>query len=124
MNNPSRAKRSQSETPNRFNEFWETYDHKVGRKKAEVAYRNALKKPDVTEDLLIAAAEHYVIWMKSEGKHPQYTKHPTTWLHGEHWTDERVTRQTRVQQHLALAERLAAEERDQPAPLRQIGGTR
>lgn len=112
------------QTPSRFDEFWDAYDHKVGRKKAEAAYRAAIKKPDVTDDLLIAAATQYVEWVKSEGKHPTFTKHPTTWLNGECWRDERVARQappTRVQQHLALAQKLAEEE-DQMIPLpKQIG---
>lgn len=81
---------------NGFNDWWDTYDHKVGRKKAESAYRSALKKAGVTEDLLIAAAASYVAWVRSEGKHPQFTKHPSTWLNGEHWRDERTTPSTSV----------------------------
>ena len=114
----ARAKRS--ETPERFEEFWDAYDHKQGRKKAEAAYRAALKKPGVTDDLLITAASSYVAFVKAEGKHPTYTKHPTTWLNGEHWNDERTARtqpQTRVQGHLALAQKLA----DEHPHLRQIG---
>ena len=110
--------------PNRFDEFWTVYDKKEGRKKAVTAYRNALKKPGVTDDLLIAAAGEYVAWVKSEGKHPQFTKHPTTWLHGEHWNDERAARQkplTNVQQHLALVEQLRDERQGN---IREIGGER
>jgi len=90
----------------RFEEFWDTYSHKVGRKKAEQKYRLALKKPGITPDLLIAAAASYISWVKSEGKHPEFTKHPATWLNGEHWTDERVARaqpQSRSQGWLELA---------------------
>lgn len=107
INNPSPKG---SETPKRFDEFWNAYDHKVGRKKAEAAYRSALKKPGVTDDLLITAAAEYVAWVKSEGKHPTFTKHPSTWLNGEHWRDERVARASRVQQHLDLAQQLATEQ--------------
>ena len=114
--------------PERFDEFWNVYDHKVGRKKAMTAYRAALKKPGVTPDLLIAAAGSYVAWVKSEGKHPEFTKHPTTWLHGEHWTDERAGRAqkpTRIQEHLTLVQQLEAEERaaEQATP-REIGQRR
>src|SRR6266540_3173316 len=110
---PLAPSRSKTDSPERFEEFWETYSHKVGRKKSETAYRSALKKPGVTADLLINAASQYVGWVKAEGKHPQYTKHPATWLNGEHWTDERAAReqpQTRVQQHLALARQLAEQD--------------
>lgn len=109
--------------PNRFDEFWDTYSHKVGRKKAETAYRAALKKPGVTDDLLIASAAAYITWQMSEGKHPEFTKHAATWLHGEHWRDERPARQaprTRVQEHLSLVQQLAAEEA-QELDYRQIG---
>lgn len=99
-----------AETPNRFDEFWTTYDHKVGRSKAVAAYRKALTKTGVTDDLLIAAAFAYITWCKGEDKHPKFTKHPATWLNGEHWTDERVGRPerpaSRVSEHMALAERL------------------
>lgn len=109
--------------PDRFEEFWDTYDKKDGRKRCEAAYQAALKKPGVTADLLISAAASYIAWQTSEGKHPKYTKNPLTWLHGEHWTDERTARAapaTRVQQHLALAQQLAAEEAGR-ATIHEIG---
>jgi hypothetical protein len=113
--------------PDRFDEFWNTYDKKLGRKKAEVAYAAALKKPGVTDDLLITAAAAYIVWQTTEGKHPKYTKDPLTWLHGEHWRDERTARapqpQGRVQEHLALVRQLAAEEAEQPT-IPQIGQRR
>lgn len=112
--------------PERFEEFWETYAHKVGRKKAETAYRAALKKSGITPDLLIASAAAYITWQMSEGKHPTYTKHPATWLHGEHWRDERPARAPevgRVGQHMALVRQLEeAEQQGRPTGLREIGG--
>jgi hypothetical protein len=96
--------------PDRFDEFWSTYDNKIGRKKSEVAYRAALKKPGVTDDLLIAAAGEYAAWCRETGT---FLKNPLTWLHGEHWTDERAARHerpSRVQEHLSLVQQLAAEE--------------
>jgi hypothetical protein len=117
----SSRKRSDGSRPERFEEFWDTYAHKVGRKKAESAYRSALKKPGVTADLLIAAAAAYIDWQRREGKHPQFTKHPATWLNGEHWNDERVTReqpQTRTGAWLTLARDL--HEAEQPT-IPQIG---
>lgn len=115
-----------SDQPDRFGEFWDAYDKKDGRKRCEAAYRTALKKPGVTEDLLIAAASAYVDWVRNEGKHPKFTKNPLTWLRGEHWTDERAARVqplTRVQEHLSLVQQLAAEEAQQERQSpRQIGG--
>lgn len=108
------------ETDDRFDEFWNAYDKKRGRKAAIAKYRLALKKPGVTPDLLIAAATDYIAWQNTEGKHPTFTKDPATWLTGEHWTDERAGRthpQTRVQSHMALVQQLA--QHDQTIP--QIG---
>jgi hypothetical protein len=122
---PPSRKRSELELPDRFEEFWDAYANKVGRKKAETAYRAALKKPGVTVDRLITAAESYIAWQTSEGKHPQFTKHPATWLNGEHWTDERTARPaplTRVGEHMALVRQLAASETHPSMP--QIGQSR
>jgi hypothetical protein len=108
--------------PNRFDEWWETYGNKVGRKKCETAYRNALKKPGVTPDRLIATAAAYVLWCRNTDT---FIKNPLTWLHGEHWRDERKDIQpprTRVQEHLALVQQLAAEE-GQPT-ISEIGQSR
>lgn len=113
-----------SDEGDRFDEFWDAYDKKDGRKGCVGAYRTALKKPGVTEDLLIAAARSYVEWQKREGKHPQYTKNPLTWLRGEHWTDERVTPSQplgRAAQWLQLAVDLGP---DQPTNVREIGPSR
>jgi len=106
---PSSDKSDQTD-PDRFEEFWDAYDKKVGRKAAVQKYRLALRKPGVTPDLLIAAATSYVAYVKSEGKHPTFTKHPESWLNGEHWNDERTARtqpQTRIGAHMALVEQLA-----------------
>lgn len=108
-------------TDERFDEFWDVYSHKVGRRASEKAWTKALKKPGVSADALIAAASSYISWQILEGKHPQFTKHAATWLNGEHWSDERVARpapRTRVQEHMALAEDLAGEQ------LRQIAAGR
>jgi hypothetical protein len=81
-----RAPRSETD-PERFEEFWAIYDKRRGRKAAVAKYRLALKKPGVTPDLLVSAAASYIEWQRSEGKHPQFTKDPATWLRGEHWND-------------------------------------
>lgn len=122
-NTPRASARETEPTPDRFDEFWTTYDKRRGRKATVAKYRLALRKPGVTAELLIAAAASYIEWQRSEGKHPQFTKDPATWLNGEHWTDERVARpqpQTRVQEHLTLVQQLAAEE----ATVREIGQRR
>lgn len=72
----------------RFEEFWDAYGKKTGRKKAEAKYRLAIKKRGVTEAMLIDAAKRYVAGQRRANKHPEFTKDPATWLNGEHWNDE------------------------------------
>lgn len=114
-----------------FDEFWDTYDHKVAKAKARKAYTAALKKPGVTADLIITSAREFIAWQRSEGKHPEFTPHPTTWLHQERWADERASRQPsaapdmspNMAAHMALVEQLRQEEAAQNVfPIdRQIG---
>jgi hypothetical protein len=83
------------DAPERFDEFWNTYAKKVDRKKAEQKYKLALKKPGVTPDLLITSARSYVEFQQHEGKHPQFTKDPVTWLNNESWANEITARTSR-----------------------------
>lgn len=76
------------DAPERFEEFWDTYDKKRDRKTAERKYKLALKKRGVTADLLISSARSYIAFQKRNGQHPQFTKDPATWLNNESWTNE------------------------------------
>lgn len=110
----------------RFDEFWDTYAKKVDRKKAEAKWRLALKRVGVTPDLLIESARAYVTWERANNEGGRFVMDPARWLNGCRWEDERPARQAQgmsnVQQHLALARRLAAQEQDAPAiPFPQIG---
>lgn len=104
----------------RFDEFWDAYDHKIAKAKARKAYTAALKKPGVTADLIITSAREFIAWKRSEGKHPEFTPHPTTWLHQERWADERAARRPadfpdmspNMAAHMALVEQLRQEEAD------------
>ena len=104
-----------SADPDRFPEFWDAYGKKVKRADAEKKWAKAIRKAD--PDLIIAAAASYVAWERANNEGGRYIADPSTWLHGERWNDERASRprpQSRVQQHLALAQQLAAEEGGHP----------
>lgn len=119
---PSRTDPSGNTAADRFDEFWDAYDHKQDRKRATTAWRNAIAKPGVTADRVIAAAAAYVAHQKANGKHPTYTKNPTTWLHGECWDNPLpATPTTRMDEHRALVLKLQAEERAHTHP--QIGAS-
>jgi len=84
----------------RFNDFWQTYPAKVGKKKCEEIWKR--RKLDTLADLIIADVTRRRIddnkW--SEG----YIPNPQTYLNGDRWEDEIQTR---------------AKNNNQPAPLKK-----
>ena len=67
-----------------FEEFWELYPKKVGRKPARNKYKYALK--ETTQDNLITSLKAYI---KSKKNEPStYLLNPATWLNQERWNDE------------------------------------
>lgn len=64
-------------------EFWNEYPRKVGKKTADVAWRN-LNKTDRAA-ALEALPAHKRTWKGVDTKH---IPHPTTWLHQRRWEDE------------------------------------
>ena len=71
----------------RFNEFWNLYNYKKAKPKAEVAYKKALKN-DSHENIMLGV-DNYI---KNRGVDSTYWKHPTTWLNSESWKDEYQTK--------------------------------
>ena len=95
----------------RFDEFWDAYGKKVKRADAEKKWAKAIRKAD--PDRIITAAAAYVANERANNQGGRFIADPSTWLHGERWNDETpvaAAQPTRVQQHLALAQQLAAEE--------------
>ena len=67
-----------------FERFWQAYPRKVGKVKAEAAF----KKVDVEEDVLMAALEYHKRsdqWKRDNG---QFIPHAATWLNGKRWEDQ------------------------------------
>ncbi|MEQ7847741.1 hypothetical protein [Nocardioides kribbensis] len=116
---------TETDEPDRFEEFWNVYGKKVKRVDAVRKWSKALAKKGVTADLLIAAAGEYVAYEREHNQGGRYIADPSSWLHGERWNDERASRQPpathqgRAAQWLQLAADLG--EPGQPQNLRQIG---
>ena len=64
-----------------FEAFWQAFPRKVGRGAAVRAFAAACRKAPAAA--IIAAVEQ-AVWSPN----PRFIPHPTTWLHGERWTDE------------------------------------
>jgi len=72
--------------PPDFEEFWQAYPKKEGRKAALTAYRMALRKKDVTPELLARKAAQYA---EAKGANdPKYIKMPHYWLNDECWLED------------------------------------
>jgi hypothetical protein len=102
-----------------FDRFWAAYPKRVGKIKARKAWESATTKTD--PNVIVSAAADFTTWHEAEGTDPKYIPHPTTWLNGENWTDERPARkkpQSNVGAHLELVQKLAEAE-GRPVP--QIG---
>lgn len=67
----------------RFDEFWDLYNYKKSKPKAEVAYKNALKS--TTHENIIKGVKSY---LKARGVDKQFWKHPTSWLNQGCWDDD------------------------------------
>lgn len=86
---------SKSDMSEWFQKFWNAFAHKVGRKKAEAAFKRAVKAdakarkvtPKEAAEHIIDIAASHATGFKADRT---YQKHPTTWLNGEHWNDESV----------------------------------
>lgn len=95
-----------------FDIWYDAYPRKEARGRALKAYRAARKKTDAAT--LLSAVEAQRDYLTRKGR--EFVPHPTTWLNGERWLDEPPTNmqpQTRMQQGMAVAARLAAEEQSQ-----------
>lgn len=67
-----------------FERFWSAYPLHLDRKIAESAWTKALRKPNLDPEVLIAAASAYAA---DPNREDGFTKHATTWLNGECWTN-------------------------------------
>jgi hypothetical protein len=64
-----------------FEAFWSAYPRKVGRGTAAKAFAAACRKAPA--ETIIGAVQQ-AVWSAN----PRFIPHPTSWLHGERWTDE------------------------------------
>lgn len=73
--------------PNDFQKFWEAYPKKIGKIKAEEAWRKRNGQRPPLEAVLskIAELKNSDQWKKDNG---QYIPHPATWLNRGGWSDE------------------------------------
>lgn len=85
-----------------FDDWWNAYDKKCGRKKAEARWN---RLPSFEKIACMKATPAYVQATPDKA----YRKHPLTYLNGECWNDEIIIKRSDEQQRLqSLAEKTAS----------------
>lgn len=85
-----------------FDDWWNAYDKKCGRKKAEARWDRI---PSFEKIACMKATPAYVRATPDKA----YRKHPLTYLNGECWNDEIIIKRSDEQQRLqSLAEKTAS----------------
>lgn len=83
---PRRSKRSKTEAPEGFDEFWEAYPRKKARAVALLAYAKVLKS-GVKPETLRAGAENYSKECQLVGREWQFICFPATFLNQQRFDD-------------------------------------
>jgi hypothetical protein len=70
-----------------FGEFWSIYPRRTSKRGAESEFERALKRAQ--PDTILAGARRY---RDDPNRTDEFTKHPSTWLHNDCWTDDPLPR--------------------------------
>ncbi len=76
-----------------FDEFWQAYPRKVGKRAAREAYDQATREADPA--VILAGAQRYAA---DPNREAQFTPHPTTWLRQGRWEDDPLPPRKAAQQ--------------------------
>ncbi|WP_376957710.1 helix-turn-helix domain-containing protein [Azospirillum sp. A26] len=82
---PKRTHTAPDDEPEGFADWYAAYPRKRDPGQARKAYRAALRK--TSPAVLLMAARAYADDCHRTGRDPKFTKHPTTWLNAEAWTN-------------------------------------
>lgn len=84
-NNAQRRKELEEE----FEQLWEMYPRKQGKKKALDCYISARTSKDpVTFEKAKQGISNYIFYIKESGLDPKYIKHGSTWFNQQSWNDD------------------------------------
>lgn len=82
---PSKNYPSSDASSDWFDEFWESYPRKVGKRDASTVFRRLMRLGDSpSKDRVLGAVEA----LKAEGREMRFIPHPATWLRQGRWDDE------------------------------------
>ena len=87
INNSSSAKLSDKAFEDEFQEVWNIYPRKEGRKNALKAYIKA-RKNGTSKETILNGLNAYISKIKAERTETQYIKHGSSWFSQECWLDD------------------------------------
>ena len=87
INNSSSAKLSDKAFEDEFQEVWNIYPRKEGRKNALKAYIKA-RKNGTSKETILSGLNAYISKIKAERTETQYIKHGSSWFSQECWLDD------------------------------------
>jgi hypothetical protein len=104
----SRPKNLPKESPleTLFDSFWFSYPLKIGKRKAELAFKKACDEAQAED--IIAGALRYA---QDPNRVQQYTAHPATWLNASRWLDEPLPEREVTQEEKSARDALEARRR-------------
>ena len=116
--------------PQAFEDWWNLYPRKQGKRKALNEWRRATKR--VGKDELNSKTQRFADFHNHQGTDKQYIPLPTTWLNRDGWDDELIPRtshgaqetKSKSQRYIELGERMARELEAQEAQKPQPTGTK
>lgn len=87
---PVGRERTRNTYPQTFEDWWQRYPKKVGKRKALAEWRRATKRIDRHE--LNRKTDMFAEFHANEGTEEKYIPNPTTWLNRDGWLDELIPR--------------------------------
>ena len=82
---------SAAEVEREFDQLWQLYPRKIGRKKAFDSYKKARKTKKIPFETIQNGLYRYIKHLETSETEEQYIMHGSTWFNQEKWQDEYIT---------------------------------
>lgn len=82
---------SPAEMEREFDQLWQLYPRKIGRKKAFDSFKKARKTKKIPFETVQSGLYRYIKYLESQATEEQYIMHASTWFNQEKWLDDYIT---------------------------------
>lgn len=87
----SKNKITPAEIEREFDQLWQLYPRKIGRKKAFDSFKKARKTKKIPFETVQSGLYRYIKYLESQATEEQYIMHASTWFNQEKWLDDYIT---------------------------------